>query len=163
MQRIPYVHHGDTSSVKLVDGLLRWHTDSTHEQPRLFLDDHVDELAQLALSVVVLYDRCKRNEWNGSQETCICLAGATADLRQQEIDAERRILIFEVLLQYVNLETGSASAPAYSPSTQRPSETDLRPENFWCVPNATNDAKTTGVGNSSSELRSSSDVHPCSP
>ena len=39
-------------------------------------------------------------------------------LRAQEIDAKRRILIFEVLLQDVNLERGSVSASGYSaPST----------------------------------------------
>lgn len=54
MQRIPYVHYGDTSSVKLVDNVLRWYADRTNEQPRPLLNDHVDELAQLALSVVVL-------------------------------------------------------------------------------------------------------------
>ena len=104
--------------MKLVDNVLRWHTNSTNEQPRLFFDDHVDEPVQLALSVVVLHSRCKFNERNGLQETCICLAGATADLRQQEINTEWRTSIFEVLLQYVNLETGSALASAHSPSTQ---------------------------------------------
>ena len=59
MERIPYVHHGDTSSMELVDDVLRWHTNSTNEQPRLFLDDHVDELAQLALGVVILHGKRK--------------------------------------------------------------------------------------------------------
>jgi len=54
MQRIPYVHHRDSSSVKFVDDMLGWYTDSTNEQPSLLLDNHVDELAQLTLSVVVL-------------------------------------------------------------------------------------------------------------
>jgi hypothetical protein len=42
-------------------------------------------------------------------------------------------------------------------------ETDLRPEDFWCVPDAANDAKTARVGDSSCELRSSGDVHSCDP
>ena len=67
MQRVPYIHHGDTSSVKLVDNVLRWHTNSTYEQPCFFLDDYVDEVAQLALGVVVLHDRYKFNEWSGLQ------------------------------------------------------------------------------------------------
>jgi len=54
MERVLYVHHGDTSSVELVDDMLGWYTDSTNEQPSLLLDNHVDELAQLALSVVIL-------------------------------------------------------------------------------------------------------------
>ena len=54
MERVPYIHHGDTSSVKLIDDMLGWHTDSTNEQSRLLLNNHVDEFAQLALSVVVL-------------------------------------------------------------------------------------------------------------
>ena len=41
------------------------------------------------------------------------------------------------------------------------SETDLRPQNFCRVADAANDAKTTGIGDSSSKLRSSSDVHSC--
>jgi hypothetical protein len=31
--------------MKLVDDVLGWHTDSAYEQPRLLLDDHVNELA----------------------------------------------------------------------------------------------------------------------
>ena len=54
MERVPYIHHGDTSSVKLVDDILGWYTDGANEQSSLLLDNHVDEFAQLALSVVVL-------------------------------------------------------------------------------------------------------------
>lgn len=54
IQRIPYVHYGDTSSVELVDDVLRWYADRTNEQPRPLLNNHVDELTQLALGVVVL-------------------------------------------------------------------------------------------------------------
>ena len=54
MERVLYIHHRDTSSVELVDDILGWHTDGTNEQSSLLLDNHVDELAQLALSVVVL-------------------------------------------------------------------------------------------------------------
>ena len=54
MERVLYVHHGDTSSVKLLNDMLGWYTDSTNEQPGLLLDNHVDELAQLAFSVVIL-------------------------------------------------------------------------------------------------------------
>jgi hypothetical protein len=42
------------------------------------------------------------------------------------------------------------------------SETDLRPEDFGCVPDAANDAKTARIGDSSSKFRPSSDVHTCS-
>ena len=54
MERVLYIHHGDTSSVELVDDVLGWHTDSTNEQSRLLLNNHVNEFAQLTLSVVVL-------------------------------------------------------------------------------------------------------------
>ena len=118
-QSIAHVHHRDPSSVKLVDDVLRRYTNGTHEQPRLLLDDHVDELAQLALGVVVLQSGCQCKERSGVQETRICLAGAPADLREQEIDTERPILVCEVLLQDVNLRTGSLSASARSLSSQR--------------------------------------------
>lgn len=54
MERVLYVHHGDTSSVKLLNDMRGWYTDSTNEQPGLLLDNYVDELAQLAFSVVIL-------------------------------------------------------------------------------------------------------------
>jgi hypothetical protein len=54
VERVLYVHHGDTSSVESVDDMLGWYTNSTNKQPSLLLDNHVDELAQLALSIVKL-------------------------------------------------------------------------------------------------------------
>ena len=40
--------------MELVDDVLRWYADRTNEQPRPLLNNHVDELTQLALGVVVL-------------------------------------------------------------------------------------------------------------
>ena len=54
MERVLYIHHGNTSDVEPVDDVLGWHTDSTYEQSSFLLNNHVDEFAQLALSVVVL-------------------------------------------------------------------------------------------------------------
>jgi hypothetical protein len=58
----------------------------------------------------------KRNRVQGTR---ICLAGVTTNLRQQEIDTERRVLVLEVLLQLANLRTGSMSASAHPSSSQR--------------------------------------------
>ena len=54
VEMVLYIHHGDTSSMKLVDDVLGWYTNGTNEQSCFLLDNHVNELAQLALSVVVL-------------------------------------------------------------------------------------------------------------
>ena len=65
------------------------------------------------------------------------LTRTTTDLRKQKIDTERRVLVVEVTLELSNLLS----------------------QHVRCVTNTTNDAKTASVGNSSSELRTSSYVH----
>jgi hypothetical protein len=48
--------------MEFVDNGLGWYTDSTHEQPCLLLDDHVNEVAQLTFCVVVLSSGCQCEE-----------------------------------------------------------------------------------------------------
>jgi hypothetical protein len=69
-----YVHAKDTGLVQLVDDLFGRYAHGTYEQLGLLLDDHVDELVETALSVIV-----------------VCLSGITADGGNEQIDAERQI------------------------------------------------------------------------
>lgn len=65
------------------------------------------------------------------------LAGAATDLGKQEINAERRVLVGQVALEL----------------------RDLLSEHVRCVTDATDDTEAAGVGDSSSELGTSSHVH----
>lgn len=65
------------------------------------------------------------------------LARTAADLREQEVDAEWRVLVCQVAL-----ELG-----------------DLLSQHVRCVTNTADDTETAGVGDSSSKLGSSSHVH----
>ena len=77
--------------MKLLHDPLWWYTDGTDKELCLLLDDHVDELWELTLSVIVL-------RGNGrlvsscfaylSQDTHIRLACAAADLGKKKGDAE---------------------------------------------------------------------------
>ena len=65
------------------------------------------------------------------------LAGASADLRKEEIDTEWGVLVVQVLLQLV----------------------DLLPQHLGGVANTSNNTQSTSVGNSGSQLGASSHVH----
>jgi hypothetical protein len=65
------------------------------------------------------------------------LARASADLGEQQIDAEWRILVVEVALELGNLLT----------------------KHVWCVSDATEDTDAAGVCDGGSELGTSSHVH----
>jgi hypothetical protein len=76
--------------VQALDNLLGWNADGADEERGLFLNDDVNELVQLALLVVI-----------------VGLAGASADLGKQKIDAELAVWVFQVRLELVNLVGGT--------------------------------------------------------
>lgn len=65
------------------------------------------------------------------------LARTSTNLRKQQIDTERRLLVVQV-----SLELG-----------------DLLAQHVWCVSDTTEDTDSSGVGHGSGELRSSSHIH----
>lgn len=72
-----------------------------------------------------------------SPNNVLRLSCATADLREEKVDAERRLVVLEETLQLC----------------------DLLSEHVWGVADTTNDTNTTGVGDGSGELWASGDVH----
>lgn len=65
------------------------------------------------------------------------LSCITANLRQKQVNAEWRILIVEVSLQFI----------------------ELLPEHLWCVSDTTDDTETTGVCDGGSQLGAGGHVH----
>ena len=52
-----YVHDGDACSVQLVDCELGRDTDRADEEGGFLLDDHINELRELAFGVVILIQK----------------------------------------------------------------------------------------------------------
>ncbi len=139
-----HVHVQDAVGVELVNDCLWWDTDGGDEELGAGFDDDVDELAELTLGVIVavkilsalvlvfrVIARC------GSVSNVLGLAGRASNLWEKEIDTEWSILIVQE-----RLELG-----------------DLLAEHVWGVSNTTEDTETTGIGDGSSELWASGDVH----
>jgi len=81
-----HVHVEDTVLVELVDDGLWWHADSGNEELSAGLDDDINELAELALGVVVVGLSC-----------------IATNLWEQQIDTERSVLVVQEALQLCNL------------------------------------------------------------
>mmetsp|Transcript_17281 Transcript_17281/g.35088 ORF Transcript_17281/g.35088 Transcript_17281/m.35088 type:complete len:422 (-) Transcript_17281:113-1378(-) len=81
-----HVHHQDVRSMELVHNPFLGNADGRNEEPSPRVDDDVDQLRKVSLSVVV-----------------IRLPRTLADLGEQEVDPERQILVPEALLQVVDL------------------------------------------------------------
>jgi hypothetical protein len=79
--RADHVHVGDAGGVQLVDRPARRHADGRDEELGARLNDNVNQLGQFAFGVVA-----------------VGLARTAANLRQQQIDAKRRILVHQMLL-----------------------------------------------------------------
>lgn len=134
-----HVHAEDTSTVELLHDGLGGNTDGGDEEASAALNDDLDELVEFALGVVV----AREEEWLVAvvaQTSKVCLLGltsATTDLRQQEVNTERSLLVSKEALQLG----------------------DLLPEHVRCVANTTDDTQTTGVGDCGRQLRASGHVH----
>lgn len=72
-------------------------------------------------------------------ENSLGLASAAADLGEQQINTERSLLVVQVALQL----------------------SDLLLQHLGGVSNTTDNTQTTGVGDSSSQLRAGRHVHAC--
>ena len=102
-----HIHNDDASLVKLLHDPLWWYTDGTDKELCLLLDDHVDELRELTLGVIVL-------RGNGrlvsscfaylSQDTHVRLACIATDLWEKQVNTEGRVLILKVTLQGLDLQ-----------------------------------------------------------
>eukprot|EP00408_Alexandrium_pacificum_P047664 CAMPEP_0171258516 /NCGR_PEP_ID=MMETSP0790-20130122/54428_1 /TAXON_ID=2925 /ORGANISM="Alexandrium catenella, Strain OF101" /LENGTH=462 /DNA_ID=CAMNT_0011726713 /DNA_START=252 /DNA_END=1638 /DNA_ORIENTATION=+ len=122
LRRTDHVHHRDARCMKLVHGPLGRHAHRRDEQLCATADDDVNELGQCTVSVVV-----------------ISLAGALANLGQQQIDAEGGVLVLQASLQLVNVGL----------------------QHLWCVANAADDAEAPVVRHGRGELWACGNVHPC--
>lgn len=78
LRRTHHVHDQDPGVVETLDHMRGRHTNGAHKELRPVVDDHVDELVELAVCVVV-----------------VCLAGVAADLWEGEVDAEGERLVLE--------------------------------------------------------------------
>jgi hypothetical protein len=81
--RTNHVHVGDAGGVELVDGPARGHAHGRDEEFGARLNDNVNQLGQLAFSIIA-----------------VGLARTAANLRQKQIDAKRRVLVDQVLLVF---------------------------------------------------------------
>ena len=93
--------------MELVDDPLRGDADRADEQLRLLLDDDVDEFGELAFGVVVLRSSSmslsSRKTREGGGSTHVGLARVAADLGEEEVDTEWRVLVMQVRLDRANL------------------------------------------------------------
>jgi len=115
-----HVHIEDAVLVELLDDMLGRDTDGGDEETRPRLDHNVDKLLKLALGVVI-----------------VGLARIATNLRKEQIDAERGILILQKALEFCNLLL----------------------EHVWGVSDTSNDTKTSSICDGGGELRAGSNVH----
>ena len=85
LRRTHHIHDQNASRMQAVDDVLRRHAHGGHKQPRAILDGDVNQLVEVAVGVVV-----------------VGLAGAAADLRQREVDAEGQRWVVQVRLDLVD-------------------------------------------------------------
>ena len=119
-----HVHIQDAILVQSVDNGLGWDTDGGDEELGATIDDDANELVELALCVVVAA-RVSGRSLNRDAEgrSVLGLAGAAADLWDEEIDAEWCILVIKVAFQLC----------------------DLLAEHVWSVADAANDTEATCI------------------
>lgn len=135
-----HVHVEDTVCVELVNDSLGWHTDGGNEKLSTGLDDNVNELAELALGVIVAIQMSALVP--ASDKVCKCrillgLSRIATNLGQQQINTERCLFVNQEALQLG----------------------DLFPQHVWGISDTTDDTETTGVGNCGGELRAGGNVH----
>jgi hypothetical protein len=127
--RTDHVHIGNAGSVQLVDRPARRHADGRDEQLGTRLDDNIDQLRQLAIGIVA-----------------IGLACTAANLRQQQIDAKRSVLVDQVLLcQRLNRGEGiEKKIPKFVKYFQLG---DLTPQEMWRIANTTKNTQLMKIKN----------------
>jgi hypothetical protein len=140
-----HVHAEDAGTVELLDNGLGGNTDGGDEELGAALDDDVDELVELTLGVVVAVGGegclvslvvfvCLR------KRTGVCLLGLAStatNLGKEQVDTEGSVLIIQEALQLGDLLT----------------------EHIRSITNTTDNTQTTGIGDSSRQLRASGHVH----
>ena len=86
-----HVHHQNAVSMQSVHHLLGGHSDGGHEQfAGLCLGDHIDELVQFPLLVVI-----------------VCLPRGAAHLSQRKVHSETRIFVQQVFFDLLDRQPGS--------------------------------------------------------
>ena len=132
-----HVHVQDSGLVQTLHDTLRGHTHSRDEELGSAVDDDGDEFVELALGVVVAIKFVSKKRLLGEVQCSLGLSCAAANLRNQEIDSERCVLVVQEALQLGNLLA----------------------QHLGGVTDTTNDTKTSGIGDGGGELRASGDVH----
>jgi hypothetical protein len=136
-----HVHVEDAGLVEALDGGFGGDADGGDEEAGAGVDDDGHELVELALGVVVAV-RCRVSiarllvmAWDALH--ILSFPGTAANLRNQEIDTERSILVVEEALEF----------------------RDLFSEHVRSVTYATDHTNTTGIGDGCCELGTGSHVH----
>ena len=119
--RTNHVHHKDAVLVHLVDNPLGRNTDRRHKQLGARFNNHIHKLRERPVRVII-----------------VGFAGAFADLGQEQIDAKRRVLVLEVVLEVL----------------------DGLFEHLRGVVDTANDTKASCVRHGGGEGRARGDVHP---
>lgn len=105
------IHYWNPSFMQPVHNLSGRYPDSADKQSRLFLDDYINELGKLTVGVIVLGRRINSDgksrvlQWYGAD---ICFACISPNLGNQEVDTKGCILIFEILLDSLDLRSVSS-------------------------------------------------------
>lgn len=138
-----HVHVENAGFVELVDDFLGGHADGRDEEAGAGVDDDLDELAELALGVVVakeaMSDIVHIHLVCCIESDVLGLSCTATNLWKQEINSEWCILVIKEALQFCN----------------------LLPEHVWGISNTTDDTDSSGVGDCGGKLRAGGDVHAC--
>lgn len=103
------LHDWDLCLMETINHLLRRNSDSAHEKRDFILNHNFRQLRKLAFGVIILQNG-RRRAWicywqcyaYNSRMTYVGFAGVATNLREQKVDAKRRILIFQVRPDLVN-------------------------------------------------------------
>ena len=98
--------------MKFFDDFGWWNADSRNEETRLLLDDDVDELGQLATCIIELTKHTHSSFIFKAEDvsavgrghvTYVCFPCAATNLGDEQVDAEWRVGVFQVLFQGLDL------------------------------------------------------------
>lgn len=101
-KRIHVLHDSNTGGMKLVDRPLRRDADRTDKKRGLVLNNNIDKLRELAISVISLGETFSHLFGVCTVPAYVRLSCAAPNLGNQEIDSERSAFILKMALQFVD-------------------------------------------------------------
>lgn len=139
-----HIHVEHAVLVELLHDSTGRNTDSADEEPGAAFNDDINKLVEFSVGVIMAEKKRNRlvSGWQLCFETVresniLGLSRVSANLRQKQVNTERRVLIVQKALEFGNLVL----------------------EHLRGVTNATNNTETTSVRDSGSQLGASSHVH----